>query len=67
MSGRNIDALFNIWVVTLNSHCDKSPFCNHKESYDTINPLGDMPWVSFKVKFNGDIPDGGKSAWMDAK
>ena len=57
MSGGNIDALFNIWLATFNAHHDEPPFHNHKELYDTIDstPLGDVPWESFKVKFEVSV------------
>jgi len=43
------------------------PFQNHRDLYDTIdsNPLGNTPWESFSLRFNGYQPEGHVSSWMD--
>lgn len=35
-------------------------------SIDTT-PLGDLPWESFSLKYNGDIPEGDIPSWMDTE
>ncbi|KAH9165255.1 hypothetical protein EDB89DRAFT_2116109 [Lactarius sanguifluus] len=47
----------------------KPPFRNHDELYDTIDltPLGGIPWESFSVKYNEDVPDDKRVSWMDAE
>ena len=69
MSGGDIDTLFNIWGTTLDPHHNKLPFQNHKELYNIINstPLGDAQWQSFTIKYDRDVPDGKRPAWMDIK
>ena len=36
--------------------------------YDTIDatPLGDVPWKSFFLHYNGNQPDGEVPSWMNA-
>ena len=58
MSAGDIDALLNIWAATLAPYNDHPPFLNHKDLYSTIDatPLGDVPWESFSLKYNGVLP-----------
>jgi hypothetical protein len=69
MSGGDIDSLLNIWAASIMPPGDGLPFRNHTDLYNTIDstPLGDVPWESSTVMYNGDIPDGEKPAWMDAE
>lgn len=68
MSASDIDTLLNLWNASLAAHGEPAPFQNHKHLYDTIDatPLGDIPWTSFSLQFNGNRPDGEVPSWMDA-
>ncbi|KAG2740823.1 hypothetical protein P692DRAFT_201842419 [Suillus brevipes Sb2] len=59
MSAGDIDFVFNLWAASLAAHGDTPPFTNHTDMYDTINstPLGDVPWQSFSLQYNGILPD----------
>lgn len=66
MSAGDIDTLLNLWAATLVVHDDTPPFENHDELYATIDatPLGDVPWDSFTIKYNGDVPADNIPPWM---
>ena len=68
MLGGDINILLELWVASLLKHNDELAFTNHKDIYDTIDatPLGDVPWQSFSVRYNGDRPDP-VPPWMDAE
>ena len=65
MSTRNIDILLDLWGATLLKHNDTPPYANHADLLDTIDstPLGDVPWQTFSLNYNEDIPDDAPS-WM---
>jgi len=67
MSASNINLLLNIWAATLTLHNNDPPFHNHTDLYNIIDstPIGDVPWESFIVKYDGDIPNSERSPWMD--
>jgi hypothetical protein len=67
MLAGDINSLLNIWVATLVPHGDDPPFHNHTDLYNTIDltPIGDVPWESFIMKYNGANPDDERLAWMD--
>jgi hypothetical protein len=67
MSAGDINSLLNIWAATLALHNDDLPFCNHTDLYNTIDstPVGDVLWESFTVKYDGEVPNGERLAWMD--
>jgi hypothetical protein len=67
MSAGDINSLLDIWAATLAPHNEDAPFRDHADLYNTINstPIGGMPWKSFTVMYDGDIPDGERSAWMN--
>jgi hypothetical protein len=68
MSASNINDLLEVWAATLSSHQDP-PFANKQALYDTIDSieLGDAPWKSFSVSFNGDLNEGDTTSWKHAK
>ena len=68
MSGPDIDHLLYLWSVSAANYGQSAPFQNHKHLYDTIDatPLGDVPWETFSLKFNGDKPENNAPPWMDA-
>jgi len=69
MSAGDINSLLNIWAATLAPHGDDPPFRNHTDLYNTIDltPIGDVPWESFTVKYDGVHPDDERLAWMDTE
>ncbi|KAH9163560.1 hypothetical protein EDB89DRAFT_2116421 [Lactarius sanguifluus] len=69
ISAGNINTLLDIWASTLAPYGAEPPFRNHDELYDTIDltPLGGIPWESFSVKYNEDVPDDKRVSWMDAE
>jgi hypothetical protein len=68
MSASSINELLQIWAATLPEDQDP-PFVNQKHLYDTIDAIdvGDTPWNSFSVSFNGEIPEGDKTPWKHAQ
>lgn len=71
MSAPNIDKLLDLWASTLLKHNESPPFANHADLYNTIDsiPLGDVPWQSFSLEYNGDevSEDGTLPEWMTSK
>jgi Plavaka transposase len=68
MSASDIDTLLNLWNASAAASGESAPLQNHKHMYDTIDatPLGDIPWESFSLHFNGNRPDSEVPSWMDA-
>ena len=68
MSASDIDTLLNLWNASAAARGESGPFQNHKDVYDTIDatPLGDIPWKSFSLQYNGNKPEGEVPSWMDA-
>jgi hypothetical protein len=56
MSASDIDTLLYLWSASAAAHGESAPFQNHKHLYDTIDTtsLGDIPWKSFSLHFNGN-------------
>jgi hypothetical protein len=69
MSATDIDFLLNLWGASSAMHGEAPPFKNHNDLYNTIDstPLGDVPWESFSLHYNGARPNGEVPAWMDAE
>ncbi|KAF8801177.1 hypothetical protein BYT27DRAFT_7226944 [Phlegmacium glaucopus] len=67
MSASNINELLQIWAATLPEDEDP-PFINKQDVYDTIDSieLGDAPWHSFSISFNGEIMEGETTPWKHA-
>lgn len=66
MSERNSNTLMEIIAALLRPHDEDPPFRDHKELLATIDaiPYGDIPWKSFKAKYQGDFPSGEVPEWM---
>ena len=64
MSGANINELLQIWASTLPPDKDP-PFINKQHLYNTIDEieLGDAPWHSFSVLFDGEVAEGDTTPW----
>ena len=67
MSAGNINELLELWAATLPEDQDP-PFVNKQDLYDTIDniEIGDAPWKSFSVSFNGDLHEGDTTSWKHA-
>lgn len=67
MSAGNINQLLQIWAATLPVDQDP-PFINKRDLLQTIDSieLGDAPWHSFSVSFNGEIEEGDTTPWKHA-
>ena len=67
MSTGNIDKLCDLWGRSLGPTGTRPPFSGHKELFATIDatPLGDVPWSSFKLKYNGKRPTEDAPPWMN--
>jgi hypothetical protein len=64
MSAPDIDTLMSIWSQSQGEKEGLSPFKNHTDLYDTIDktPLGDVPWQSFTLKYEGEELQGCQNA-----
>jgi hypothetical protein len=69
MSGGDINFILNLWAASLAVHGDAPPFSSHTEMYNTIDstPLGDVPWQTFSLQYNGDQPEDEVPSWMTAE
>lgn len=69
MSAGNINILLDIWAATLYGTGRSPPFANADDLYHVIDSaaLGDVPWESFKTKYEGDQPEHDVPAWMTAE
>jgi Plavaka transposase len=67
MSAGNINQLLQIWASTLPDDQDP-PFINKRDLLKTIDSieLGDAPWHSFSVSFDGEIGEGDTTPWKHA-
>ncbi|EIW83868.1 hypothetical protein CONPUDRAFT_119271 [Coniophora puteana RWD-64-598 SS2] len=68
MSARHINILCRLWALSLVKHHDNPPFLSHKQVYDTIDAstLGEVPWQTFSVTYNGPKPVRNAPPWMSA-
>ena len=66
MSAGHIDRLLELWAVSLFQHNDNPPFSNHQDLYATIDStqIGDVPWETFSLKYDGAVPGGEVPPWM---
>jgi hypothetical protein len=69
MSSGDINCLLSLWAASLATHGDEPPFSKATDLYNTIDstPLGDAPWESFSLQYNGTRPSEGVPPWMDAE
>ncbi|KAI9438745.1 hypothetical protein H4582DRAFT_2111541 [Lactarius indigo] len=68
LSASQIDTILRLWSATLVGSVSSLPFHNHRDMYKTIDqtPHGDIPWSSFTLKYNGEIPADDIPTWMTA-
>lgn len=67
MSNSDISNLMNLWAADLLAEGREPPFADHNDLLNVIDSSvrGDVPWQSFKVSWQGDIPEGSRpSHWM---
>jgi len=70
MSAGNFDILSQLWAASLAPYDDAPPFSNHLDLCKTIDatPIGDIPWQSITLSYNGPQPDDAPSPpWMQAE
>jgi hypothetical protein len=62
-----IDNTMHLWSATHIGTERTSPFKNHKDMYNKIDriPLGDMPWKSFSLQYDGEKPADHVPSWMN--
>lgn len=63
MPGTHIDDLMRLWAAKEDS---EPPYASTDHLYETIDSttLGDAPWESFSVKYQGPEPAEGAAPWM---
>lgn len=68
MSAGNINILLDLWAASLLGHGELPPFADAADMYTTIDstPLGDIPWQSFSVTYDGSAPDPAPQ-WMSTE
>jgi Plavaka transposase len=66
MSATDIDTLLGLWADSLLEYDGVPLFNSHRELYKTIDEAkaGDVPWSSFKVKYEGPLPVEEPPSWM---
>jgi hypothetical protein len=69
MSAGDIDFILSLWAASLAIHGDEPPFSNARCMYKAIDstPLGDVPWESFTLQYNGTQPTENVPSWMTAE
>jgi hypothetical protein len=67
LSASQIDNIMNLWSATHIGTQRTLPFKNHKDLYNAIDriPLGDMPWKSFSLQYDGEKPADDVLSWMN--
>jgi hypothetical protein len=60
MSEGHTDFLLGLINALLATHNDTAPFRNHDDMHAKIDAttLGEAPWNSFSLSYNGPVPDG---------
>lgn len=68
LSTSEIDSIMQLWSATVDDSPTPSPFKNHCDMYKTINQtsLGDIPWSSFTLQYDGEKPTDNILEWMNA-
>jgi hypothetical protein len=69
MPARDIDVLLRLWAASLAPHEASPPFRDHTHLYDTIDSIrvGDVPWESSTLYYDGPRPDGPVPTWMTSE
>ena len=69
MSKGDINFILGLWGASLAIHGDVPPFLNARHMYKTIDstPLGDVPWMSFTLQYDGARPTENVPSWMKSE
>ncbi|KAK0237593.1 hypothetical protein EDD85DRAFT_921282 [Armillaria nabsnona] len=69
MPASQINNLLQIWCANACNGSESVPFANANDLYRTIDAttIGNVPWQSFTVSFNGDLGEGEPPAWKTAE
>jgi Plavaka transposase len=68
MSAEAINFILSLWAASLAPYNNEPPFSKATCMYNMIDktPLGDVPWQSVTLQFNGIRPADKVPSWMDA-
>lgn len=66
MLNGNVSELMNFWAVSLLAYGENPPFADHHNMLNVIDAsaTGDIPWQSFKVSYEGELPEKDVPSWM---
>lgn len=69
MPQAQVDDLMKLWAATLLQHDDLPPFNNHVDLLQSIDSstLGNVPWESFAVSYQGEKPNNNVPEWMNTE
>lgn len=69
MSAGDIDTLLQLWGQSHQDCGCPSPFQTHRDAYKKIDSIkvGDVPWKSFTLKYDGDLPASDVPPWMKSE
>ncbi|EIW85634.1 hypothetical protein CONPUDRAFT_118570 [Coniophora puteana RWD-64-598 SS2] len=69
MSGTLVDVLCKIWAASLSSTNIPAPFKDHESMLKSIDAIevGDVPWQTFNVTYQGPRPEQNVPTWMEAE
>lgn len=69
MSAGNLDSLFELWTASNIQHGGSAPFAKAQDMYDHIDgaAVGDVPWQSFTLKYEGDVDPERSPSWKAAE
>jgi hypothetical protein len=65
LSNALIDEFLDAWA--LNNPDKDPPFADHQDLYNVLDAIGvgDAPWKSFQVSYDGEKPTANAPGWMD--
>jgi hypothetical protein len=68
MSAGGINFILGLWAASHAVHGGEPPFTSASHMYDTIDstPLGDVPWESISLYYEGARPVDNIPSWMTA-
>jgi hypothetical protein len=66
MPAGEIDELLDIWAASQIPFGAQGPFHNSRDLYQSIDntTVGNVPWQSFTLNYQGDIPADNPPSWM---
>lgn len=67
MPQSHVNELLQVFAAHTLSKGGSPPLSSNQEMLDIIDSItiGDVPWQSFSLSYNGDRPDQNPPAWMD--